>query len=309
MDKSNEYYIPPNPTVIETLDDSSSFEISDLVLQGTFILLNYLLSDPLLADWFDCIRKGNDLRYKETQADKNKGKPHHRLGSDQYSLDYVVSSENASIAPPALEILQLPLFDTIRLIFYRIESITNIQTYFLIIKIWLLYTQPWKALDPYSTNKNSNVFESSRKFDPSLWGAYVSANFHYYTILLVMFFESVSKLDLSLLELKDLDTFRHLFYEVIDLFSREGKLMKNITELLDKYKLFASRNFATPLYKTNDKYVKAGGPSNGLGGCLLDEEFLVNPTLQFDLFSIYRQHLILFPDDYSLSDSYEYKKS
>jgi len=52
------------------------------------------------------------------------------------------SREEPLSCPPCINFIQQPLFDMIRLIFSRVQSISQ-ENFSLVVELWLLYLQPW----------------------------------------------------------------------------------------------------------------------------------------------------------------------
>merc|ERR1711871_1367091 len=301
-----------DPMVVETMDDSAAVEITDLTMQAIYILLNHLLVKPMLWSEYDQIREGQPVKDAEYDNVKQENKGHrhlhHRLSSDHHRPEYITSSEDsdegmnydassqtyppARVCPPSLGILQVPLFDTLRVVFERVKALNNIQTYFLAIKIWLLYIQPWTALEPaQAIRRRSKEPSYSRSDYDRKWESYVSANFHFYTTMLAMFFKSVSVLDLSFLDSSDVDIFYSLFKAVINVFKTDTPLRKFVDKLTGEYRSFARTDFHRLIRSEKAVYIDMGDNRR---------KHFPDPwgdlSIQRHLFSVFRQHRLIYPD-------------
>ena len=299
-----------DPLVVETMDDSTSVEITDLTMQSIYLLLNHLLVKPMLWSEYDQIREGQTVKDPEYDNMKQENKSyrhmHHRLSSDHHRPEHITSSEDyeegndissqayppARVCPVALGILQVPLFDTLRIVFDRVKALNNIHTYFMAIKVWLLYIQPWTAYEPaQAIRQRLKEKWSNRSAYDQKWESYVSANFHFYTTMFAIFLKSVSNLDLSFLDENDMDVFYHLFRAVIGVFKVDAPLRKFIDKLTAEYRAFVRTDFHRLIRTENAVYIDIGDNRR--------KHFpdpWGNVSLQRHLFSVFRQHRLIYPD-------------
>ena len=104
----------PAPTEIILLDNSLNLPSTNTV-QCMFLLVERLLKEPSLA-----------VEYSKLVS----------YNSELTSRDEPLSS------PPCTSMIQQPLFDMIRLIFSRGQSVSQ-ENFSLTVELWLLYLQPW----------------------------------------------------------------------------------------------------------------------------------------------------------------------
>jgi len=143
--------------------------MTELTLQSVYVLVSYLLSEPKLSDWFIHIRQGGSDGPKVSGIDGAKGMHRHRQPAEK---KIYFESEEVSVSPHAFEILQMPLFDTLRLIFAGADK--NENAFFLAVKLWLAWIQPWNAVDPVEAIKPKKVrsHRKDNRFRSDEWGAY-----------------------------------------------------------------------------------------------------------------------------------------
>ena len=284
----------------------------DTTHQAAYILLDHLLSAPNLSRVYTDIRTGEDNPNPEARASTGKDKMSHRSGhvlqSDKQKAAYVSATDAdtewerqrvvdvARVCPSGLSLIQPSIFDMLRLIFVKVDTITNVQTYFLGVRLWLLYLKPWKAV-----GRHNRPPDHRRQEYTSEWDSYVSANFHFYTTLFSLFLDSVQIIELKTFDPVDLETFHKLFVEVLEIFKTKSKLRIRIDGLLENYLQF-SENCHAP--HRDYGFCKMIRSKDGI--FLLDKESKKLPNYeafdqnqkdnQFHMFSIFRQHRILFPE-------------
>lgn len=166
----------PSPSPLEVLlaDPSLPEAWTLLSLQSVYLLLALLLRDSALLDQLAAL--------------------HHNLAASKVSL---VRSSSASspgamkvaahpspaVLPPALLVVQAPLFDSLRIIFSKADIINPCKSY-AAFEAWLLYIQPWK------------VASDSQTYTPR-WRPFVVANFHFYSTLLALYLRCTARMDIS----------------------------------------------------------------------------------------------------------------
>jgi hypothetical protein len=104
----------PPPTEIILLDNSVNLPFTNTV-QCMYLLVERLLKEPSLA-----------MEYSKLMS----------YNSELHSREEPLS------CPPCINFIQQPLFDMIRLIFSRGQSISQ-ENFSLVVELWLLYLQPW----------------------------------------------------------------------------------------------------------------------------------------------------------------------
>jgi hypothetical protein len=200
LNKTVEYFNSgskhPLPTEILALD-TSSMRWESSTMQCNYLVLVRTLSDPCLADLFHAIVNEN-AAIAESPLGHSGSSSAKGASNNQQAL--LVS------CPPALSIMQQPLFDMIRTIFNKAQQFTGSDRdmYALAVEVWLLYLQPWRApalargtpLD--KIEKAPEMYGAA--YDRDTWLPYVASNLHFYTTLLACFMQSCSKVDLSVTE-------------------------------------------------------------------------------------------------------------
>jgi hypothetical protein len=88
------------------------------------------------------------------------------------------------LLPRGLEILQQPMFDMLRALFTKFDTISPVQQ-LMAMALWLRWTQPWRFYDA-----NSDIFGDDKCRYSIEWRPYVAANMHFYTSLFVIFLKS-----------------------------------------------------------------------------------------------------------------------
>jgi len=112
----------------------------------------------------------------------------------------------------------------------------------------------------------------------------VSANFHFYTTLFIMFINSVAKLDISSMSQASQETLSELFMAVFKIFERNGSLYRYISNLTAKYKELVATDF--------DKLYR------GKGAILFEKNsqtFIVDASLQVIVLSYYTPFRSILP--------------
>ena len=104
----------PPPTEIILLDNSVNLPFTNTV-QCMYLLVERLLKEPSLV-----------MEYSKLMS----------YNSELHSREEPLS------CPPCINFIQQPLFDMIRLIFSRVQSISQ-ENFSLVVELWLLYLQPW----------------------------------------------------------------------------------------------------------------------------------------------------------------------
>jgi len=214
------------PTEIYNLDGYRD-NVTDLALQAAYLTVNYLLSRPYIYRDFRDYSSGKEpITWIESGRYYKKSRA---IGAGRISSGADII--NDTLCPPAIEIIQTSIFDMLRLIFHN-GAHNGVQVYLLGIKLWLTWIQPWNA------GASERVRgDSKNNYDDSRWKAYVLANFHFYTTLPVMFFKSVKELDISQLDLQDLETFLELFSCVTSFFGNR-QLSGDIRRWSSSYQIF-----------------------------------------------------------------------
>ena len=196
LNKTVEYFNTgpshPLPTEILALD-ASSMRWESSTMQCNFIAILRMLSDPTLAEQYQAIVAENTAFTDSPLAHSNQG----RVGGSRGSI---------MTAPPAIGIIQQPLFDMLRTVFNKAQQFTGSDKdmYALAVEVWLLYLQPWKAPSlakgvPLARIEKSPESQNAR-YDRSIWLPYIACNHHFYTTLLASFIHSISKMELSAIE-------------------------------------------------------------------------------------------------------------
>ena len=195
LNKTVEYFTSgpkhPLPTEILTLD-SSSMRWECSTVQCIYLVLVRMLSDLSLPMQFEAMCKAN-AAFAESPLARSGGKG---IGSNQTNLT----------CPPALHLVQQPLFDMLRTIFAKAQQLTGSDRdmYALAVEVWLLYLQPWKApaiAKGTSLDRIEKVPElCNAEYRRETWLPYIASNLHFYTTLLACFIQSSSKVDLSVTE-------------------------------------------------------------------------------------------------------------
>ena len=114
-----------------------------------------------------------------------------------------VGMDELRTCPSSIHILQQPLFDMLRTIFSRGDQFASQKPdmFALAVECWLLWLQPWKARALYQFNYSLQRVDKAGPpdftYEEAKWYAYISANLHFYTTLLVCFLNAMSRMDLS----------------------------------------------------------------------------------------------------------------
>lgn len=195
LNKTVEYFNAgtkhPLPTEILALD-ASSMRWESSTMQCNYLVVLRMLSDPSLPEQFHAIAKENAAFTESPLA--HSGKSGAR------------GANNVLAAPPAMSIIQQPLFDMIRTIFNRAQQFTGSDRdmYALAVEVWLLYLQPWKAPQLAKGTPLARVEKApdlhGAIYDRETWLPYIACNLHFYTTLLACFIQSCSKVDISATE-------------------------------------------------------------------------------------------------------------
>lgn len=202
MEHYHHQYRHPSPLEVMTLDNSG-VEWHESTLQCIYLALVRVLSDPSLCTQYSNILKSN----ADTQVDHRKStrsRHHGGYSSNKYNT---VSEGNS---PKTMHILQQPLFDMLRYIFSKshlqVGSDSNRASrnqHVLAIEVWLCYIQPWKAPAIARGEPLEKIDQDPSQYNAKYtekWKPYIASNLHYYTTLLVMFMEMMSKMELSTVE-------------------------------------------------------------------------------------------------------------
>jgi len=197
--------------------------------------------------------------------------------------------------PMPLNIVQLPLFDTLRVIFTRYDHRSNCATFALAVETWLLYIQPWKVgphmlkLHSSSTSSSSSaaggggggvggggrggVFQTS-------WKTYVACNLHFYTTIFVCFLKAMSNAQFDGSEEGKMHFF--LLNRAFDVLNEKG-LKKVVNDFSTYYSCYPFPNALT-----NGTPAPSSSGSGWMGGG--------EGVSEFDLLMMRNQHRVLFPD-------------
>eukprot|EP00605_Chrysophyceae_sp_TOSAG23-4_P001294 GSChrysophyteH1.ASY1.ANO1.1408.1 assembled CDS len=291
-DPSNRH---PLPTSILTLDNNS-MSWGSATMQCTYIVLVRALSDPHLATQFATLAQANGAAFESAHLMANyaKSSGYTRAGSQ-------MALQSSSVCPPALGLLQQPLFDMLRTVFSKKDGRNGSEMHAIAVECWLLYIQPWKAED-ISRGVPLETVDKASSYSRQVWLPYIASNLHFYTTLLVIFLQSVCKTDLSVLESPGL--VQLLLLEKVLLAFKP--LMEDIHTLVDEFKAWY------PEHSRDAGAVKAHLGSFGVQ----------TPGSSFDgvislpsLVSIRAQHHWLFPDanidklnDFGIVDVRDYAK-
>lgn len=196
LNKTVEYFTAgpkhPLPTDILALD-ASSMRWESSTMQCNYIVLLRMLSDPSLADQYQAIVMENAAFTESPLAHGGK-------------TGMSGSRGNIIAAPPAISIIQQPLFDMLRTIFSKAQQFTGSDRdmYALAVEVWLLYLQPWKAPSlakgtPLARVEKTPELHGAR-YERDVWLPYIACNHHFYTTLLACFIQSIASMDISATE-------------------------------------------------------------------------------------------------------------
>jgi hypothetical protein len=181
----------PHPTEILTLDNSS-MRWESSTMQCIYLVLVRILSDLSLPAQFEAMCKAN-AAFAESPLARSGGKG---IGSNQANVT----------CPPALHVVQQPLFDMLRVIFAKAQQLTGSDRdmYALAVEVWLLYLQPWKAPAIAKGTPLDRIGKApelcSASYRRETWLPYIASNLHFYTSLLPCFIQACSRVDLSATE-------------------------------------------------------------------------------------------------------------
>ena len=185
-----------SPTDVLTLDNNS-MSWSVATMQCTYIVLARMLSDPFLADQFSCIAQTNGVAFESAHLMASYAK------ASGYARASSQSTHQASVVcPPALSLVQQPLFDMLRTVFSKADAATGAEweLHALAVECWLLWIQPWKAISVAEGYSLEKVDTSTSAYNRDVWLPYIAANLHFYTTLLASFLQLTAKVDLSVVE-------------------------------------------------------------------------------------------------------------
>jgi len=185
----------PGATDIMTLD-SNSMSWSAASMQCTYVVLVRMLSDPMLSDHFVTLAQINGDAFESA----------HLMASYARASGYTRASSQGAhqasiVCPPALSLVQQPLFDMLRTVFNKSDTASGSEweMHAMAVECWLLWIQPWKAVhiaQGYALDKVDSLAAYSRE----KWLPYIAANLHFYTTILATFLRLASKTDLSVVE-------------------------------------------------------------------------------------------------------------
>lgn len=261
----------PLPDEVKMLNEDS-WRCPFPCLQSFHLLLIHLLNRPTLAHDFQA--------FSEASFTTGRG------GFGGSRMGYSHREVELLACPMPLNIVQLPLFDTLRVILTRHYS--NCATFSLAVETWLLYIQPWKV-GPHMLTLNTHIPASAAysgrgnsEFTP-VWRAYVACNLHFYTTILVCFLKAMSKVQFdSSYEGK---MYFLLLNKVLHVFN-ERTLKKTISSLNSHFSMYPFANVLTNGTPTSSPRTmgSGGGGSDDI------------PT-EYELCVMRNQHRVLFPDD------------
>jgi hypothetical protein len=204
--------VHPLPTDILLLNSNLN-QWNSSTMQCVYIVINRMLSDPFLAEQFAAITESNGLAFESHHIMANLFKPSAGGGGGGYNRNSNSNSNNSLyqasvVCPPALGLIQQPLFDMLRTLFNKADTghSSDWEMHALAVETWLAYIQPWKAESiarstPLSKlNTNTNSRGQQYDYNKTIWLPYIAANLHFYTTIFVCFLKSVCKNDLSIIE-------------------------------------------------------------------------------------------------------------
>ena len=118
-----------------------------------------------------------------------------------------IGSTQGNVAcPPALHLVQQPLFDMLKVIFAKAQQFTGSDKdmYAVAVEVWLLYLQPWRASAIAKGTPLDRIDKApelcNATYRRETWLPYIASNLHFYTTLLACFIQSCSRVDLSVTE-------------------------------------------------------------------------------------------------------------
>ena len=152
----------PHPVDVREIEETTVYPAA--IVMGIFIVVDHLLKDP------------KNVKEQFQQVSRGEIWTNPAVGRSS-SSSAGISETDACTCPPAFQIIQLSLFDTLRVIFskgnrFSFDQGSNI--YFIAVDTWLMWIQPWR---------NGGTCDKS-------WESYIVANYHFYTTLLVLYFKS-----------------------------------------------------------------------------------------------------------------------
>ena len=154
--------------------------------------------------------------------------------------------------PRALEILQQPLFDMLRALFTKFDTISPSHQ-LMAMALWLRWSQPWRFYD-----SSSSIFGDTQPQYSSVWRPYIAANFHFYTSLFVILLRSSVYLNVL---------------SSTDYRSRDGKVLSVVShQHFNSSSGYVDREIQKLCIKLFDIIIDSYVPIKGSGnGCLYDD--------------------------------------
>ena len=291
----------PLPTDILTLDNNS-MTWGSATMQCVYVVLVRMLSDPYLADQFSTLAQANGASFESAHIMASYAK------ASGYSRSSSQSAHQSSIVcPPALGLVQQPMFDMLRTVFSKADvgSGAEWEMHAMAVECWLLYIQPWKA-EAIDNGAPLEKVNQTGTYDRDIWLPYIAANLHFYTTIFAIFFQSVCKTDLSVVENPGL-VHLLLLEKVLLAFS---PLMDDVNKLVEDFKAwYPEHSRDTALSKTMQQHTNSNfsistpnsakqSPANGSHshGRGVSQFFGGGGTSLQTLVAIRAQHHWLFPD-------------
>lgn len=251
-------------------------------MQCIYLLVAKALASPSLCAEYRAAADAQDAQYSISLSSApavgtGRGVP--RGGAGMGSLNSRGFASPSSACPSSVEMLQQPLFDMLRIVFSKGDSIMQSCSLTLAVEIWMLYVQPWRA----QVTLLSGTHRGGDKYSDQ-WLPYVAANLHFYTTLFVSFIKCTSRLDFRTTDDSGM-TYYNLLESVLTLFTDKGlrqAIDRLVSRLIDKYP--HSRNGGSPKSALKAHLIRGSASTDPVAGEASLMGIMIN------------QHHVLFPD-------------
>ena len=274
----------PDHTTVEVVEDKGVYRefagLKEPCLQCIYLLLKHLLSRPGLAEQYKEIQQGKcnftltDLHDAGKNTLTTMDAAYYGQGGGRVATK--VKCQDACTSPALMQIVQQPLFDLLRSIFYRRRSNSgqgDTKIFYFAVEIWLAWIQPWK----FQRSSYSNA-----------WRPYIVANMHMYTTLHAMFLTAMAEFEVGNTE-QSTQTYVDVLRSVRKVFG-EQKLASDINDICSMFDEFRT----SPYFLAEVRHVNLCRSADGTITGEVEQIYSADDVKQ-EIFTLHAAHVALFP--------------